>query len=166
MMKLVAVGGTTLACRWKLGAQPVPAVPSSAAVTNYLQTLARPDGGYGWGDQEISHLTPTFGVIGSYRLLRQEPPRKEELIRYVRTNHPRELKKLEQERRIFDWQQVQALAWLDADAGEFRPKIAALTKPLGYLKQYERHGYPIFQSELGAVLAHALLGLPTAATGT
>ena len=69
---------------------------------------------------------------------------------------------MEQERRIFDWQQVQALAWLGADLSDFHPKIAVLTKPLGYLKQYERHGYPVMQSELGAVLSHALLGLPTA----
>ena len=40
----------------------------------YLETLARPDGGYGWDDQPHSHLTPTFAVIGSYRLLGQTPP--------------------------------------------------------------------------------------------
>lgn len=133
-----------------------------AAVTSYLETLAKSDGGYGWGDQEISHLTPTFHVIGAYRLLNVTPPRKDKLVEFVRTHHPREIKKLEQERRIFDWQQVQSLVWLGADVSEFKPKIAALTKPLGYLRQYERNGYPVFQSELGAVLSHALLGLPTA----
>ena len=164
LLKLVAVAGAASACRFKLFGQPAAAAPSAASVTtitNYLQTLARTDGGYGWGDQEISHLTPTFGVIGSYRLLKQTPPRKAALTHYVRTGHPREIKKLEQERRIFDFQQVQALAWLEADLAEFRPKIAALTQPLDYLPQYERHKYPVFQSELGAVMSHALLRLPT-----
>ncbi len=141
------------------------AAGSSLAIADYLHTLARPDGGYAWGDLELSHLTPTFHVIGAYRALGQTPPNRDALAAWVRTHHPRELKKLEQERRIFDWQQIQALTWLGADTSEFRPKIAALTQPLGYLKQYERNGYPVMQSELGAVLSHALLSLPTAGIG-
>ncbi len=158
MLKLVAVAGAAAATPVRLFGQ----VPSARMITDYLETLKRDDDGYGWGDQNISHLTPTFGVVGAYRVLKITPPNKDALVRYVRTHHPRELKKLEQERRIFDWQQVQALKWLEADASEFREKIAALTQPMVYLKQYERHGYPIFQSELGAVLSHSLLGLPTA----
>src|SRR4029078_6071560 len=94
--------------------------------------------------------------------LKQTPPKKDALIEFVRTHHPRALKKLEQERRIFEWQEIHALAWLGADIGEFRPRIAAFTKPMGYMKAYEQHGYPIFQSETGVVMSHALLGLPTA----
>jgi hypothetical protein len=157
MLKLTAAAGVAAACPLRVFGQTKP---SPRAITNYLQTLSRPDGGYAWGDQEVSHLTPTFGVIGCYRVLQQTPPNRDKLAEYVRTHHPREVKKLEQERRIFDYQQVQALAWLNADASEFRPKIEKLTKPLGYLKQYERHGYPVFQSELGAVMSHSLLGLP------
>ena len=158
MIKLMAAAGAAASsARIAFGQAKRPDAPSARAIIDYLQTLARPDGGYAWGDQEITHLTPTFGVIGAYRVLQQSPPNKDALAQYVRTHHPREIKKLEQERRIFDWQQVQALSWLGADASEFRPKIAALTKPRGYLKQYERNGYPVFQSELGAVLSHALL---------
>ncbi len=160
MLKLVAVTGAAAVSPVRLFGQT--SAPSKRAITNYLETLKQDDDGYGWADQNISHLTPTFGVVGAYRVLKVTPPNKDALVKYVRTHHPRELKKLEQERRIFDWQQVQALKWLDADASEFRAKIAALTKPMDYLPQYERHKYPIFQSELGAVLSHALLGLPTA----
>ncbi len=160
-LKTLAVAATAAA--WpRLASAAASATPSVRAITDYLQTLARPDGGYAWGDQEIAHLTPTLGVIGSYRVLGQTPPNRDALVNYVRQGHPREIKKLEQERRIFDWQQVQALAWLGADLGEFHSKIAALTQPLAYLKQYERHGYPVMQSELGAVMSHALLGLPVA----
>lgn len=139
-----------------------PAASGGAAALNYLRTLARDDGGYAWGDQEHSHLTPTFAAIGCHHLLRQAPPNRAALERFVREHHPRELKKLEQERRTFDFQQVQALAWLGADLAAFRPQIAKLTQPLSYLKQYEQHGYPVMQSELGAVLLHALVGLPVA----
>ena len=159
-LKTMAVAGAAaLAHRAASAATPQP---PARTIMDYLETLRREDHGYAWGDQERPHLTPTFHVIGAYRALGQTPPRREALAAWVRANHPRELKKLEQERRIFDWQQVQALAWLGADLAEFRPKIAALTQPLGYLKQYERNGHPVMQSELGAVLCHALLGLPTA----
>src|SRR5688500_3747685 len=113
MIKLMAVAGAASSGSVPLFAQDKPRSATTRAITDYLQTLARPDGGYAWGDQEMSHLTPTFGVIGAYHVLGQTPPNKDELARYVRMNHPRELKKLEQERRIFDYQQVQALTWLD-----------------------------------------------------
>jgi hypothetical protein len=47
---------------------------SGEAVLRYLETLARPGGGYGWGDQERAHLTPTFAVIGCYHALNCIPP--------------------------------------------------------------------------------------------
>src|SRR5581483_3410632 len=131
-------------------------------VTRYLATLARPDGGYAFADQADSHLTPTFGAIGCFHLLGLPPPNRDALVEFVRTHHPSRLKKLEQERRGFEYQQVQALAWLEADASEFREKISAWSEPLAYMKRYEQHGYPVFQSELGAVACRALLGLPLA----
>jgi hypothetical protein len=126
----------------------------------YLQSLARSDGGYAWEDQEESHLTPTFAVIGCYKILGQLPPDPARLAEFVRTHHPAQLKRLEQERRMFEFQQVQSLAWLGADAGALREKIGGWKMPLSYLKQYERHGYPIFQSELGAFTCRALLKMP------
>ncbi|MBE7539224.1 MAG: prenyltransferase [Opitutaceae bacterium] len=132
-------------------------------VLDYLRRLKRADGGYGFDGHPRSHLTPTFAVIACHRLLGEEPPDKTKLIEYVRTHHPRELKKLEQERRIFEFQQVQALRWLGDDAADFRGRIGEIRKPQEYKRQYERNGYPIFQSELGLVQCHALLGLPLAA---
>ncbi|HWL17845.1 MAG TPA: prenyltransferase/squalene oxidase repeat-containing protein [Opitutus sp.] len=129
-------------------------------VLDYLESLARPDHGYAFADQQRSHLTPTFAAIACYRILGAEIPRRDRLIEFVRTHHPRELKKLEQERRIFEYQQIQALAWLGADLGEFRERIGAIVVPQNYYRQYERHGHPIFQSETGLVQCHALLGLP------
>ena len=130
------------------------------ALLAYLESLARPDGGYAWADQDQSHLTPAYFVIGCYHALRRTPPNKSGLADFVRTHHPSVLKKLEQERRAFEFQQVQALTWLGEDASMFNNKVRAWTEPLAYLKQYEKHGYPVFQSELGAFTCRALLGLP------
>ena len=134
--------------------------PTTASVFAYLESLARPDGGYGWEDQEQSHLTPTYAVIGCYHLLNRKLPNAEKLAQFIKTHHPEQLKKLEQEHRVFDFQQVQSLIWLGADAGEFIPKIKARTKPLDYMKAYEKHGYPVFESEVGIFPSRALLKLP------
>ncbi len=132
---------------------------ASAGVLRYLETHARPDGGYAWEDQQQSHLTPTFAVIGCYRRLGQSPPTPAPLAEFVRTHHPAQLKKLEQEHRIFDFQQVQALVWLGADAAEIRRRINGYTKPLSYMKAYERRGYPVFQSEMAVLRCRELLGM-------
>jgi hypothetical protein len=127
----------------------------------YLETLAREDGGYGWDGQERSHLTPTFAIVGCYKLLGIEPPRKAALAQFIRTHHPRELKgKLEQEHREFEWQQIQSLVWLGEDAASFHNIVQGWKAPFAYPKQYEQHGYPVFQPEVSAILSRKLLGLP------
>src|SRR5690349_11624247 len=59
-----------------------------APILAYLQRLARPDGGYAWEDQDESHLTPTFAVIGCHHLLGRTPPDPQRLADFVRTHHP------------------------------------------------------------------------------
>lgn len=131
-----------------------------AAVTTYLESLARTDGGYAWPDQPQSHLTPTFAVIGCYRLLKRQPPKKDRLVEFVRTHHPFHVKKLERELRVFEFQQIQSLVWLGEDVSAFRELVRRWTKPSRYPTQYEQHGYPIFRFELMAFLCRELLGLP------
>jgi len=131
-----------------------------SSVTAYLESLARPDGGYAWHDLQRSHLTPTFAVIGSYRALKRTPPNIRRLAEFIRTHHPAQLKKLEQEHREFEFQQIQSLLWLGEDASAFREQVLSWKKPKGYLKQYEQHAYPIFRFQLTAFTCRALLGLP------
>lgn len=50
-----------------------------ARVLRYLESLARPDGGYGWPAWDRSHLTPTYATIGTYKLLGAPIPRAKEL---------------------------------------------------------------------------------------
>jgi hypothetical protein len=160
MLKTVAVAGAASALPGSLFCQPQNPVRSTDQFVAYLESLARSDGGYGWEGQEHSHLTPTFFVIGCYRLLKRRPPRRTELAEFVRTHHPAALKKLEQERRIFEWQQVQALVWLGEELSPLKGRILSWQEPLAYLKQYEQHGYPLFSSEMGVILARSLLGMP------
>src|SRR4051794_20325006 len=90
----------TVAAAGLLAALPAAARPAGdrpawqANVAGYLAGLARPDGGYGWDDQEHSHLTPTFAAIGCHRLLKLDPPDTARLAEFVRTHHPFRLKKL------------------------------------------------------------------------
>jgi len=161
MLKSVALAGVVTATPLSLLGQSRADANWRDDVLRYLESLARADGGYGWEGQEHSHLTPTYFVIGCYRVLGQTPPRKAQLAEFVRTHHPGTLKKLEQERRMFDFQQVQALVWLGADASALKEKILGWKQPLAYLKQYEQHGHPLFSSEMGVILARALLGVPT-----
>ncbi|HEX5445462.1 MAG TPA: prenyltransferase/squalene oxidase repeat-containing protein [Pirellulales bacterium] len=132
----------------------------------WLESLARDDGGYAWdgghrgSGQTRSHLTPTFAVIGCYHALGQEPPQKARLAEFVRTHHPFEIKKLERELRVFEYQQIQSLRWLGQDASAFGRVVRGWKSPSLYPAAYERHRYPVFQNELKAFTCRALLGLP------
>ncbi|WP_406700616.1 prenyltransferase/squalene oxidase repeat-containing protein [Singulisphaera sp. Ch08] len=131
-----------------------------SAVEAYLKRLSRPDHGYAWEDQATSHLTPTFAVIGCYRLLGKEPPAKGKLAEFVVSHHPFHLKTLERDLKVYEYQQIQSLLWLGEDASSFREQVKTWNRPSIYPKQYEKHGYPVFRFELMAFLGRKLLDLP------
>ncbi len=87
---------------------PAQAAPSPATgeqrLLQYLEALARPDGGYGWAGQDRSHLTPTYAVVGCYQQLGQKPPHAERLAEFIRTHHPFALKTLEHRLPVFEYQ--------------------------------------------------------------
>ena len=126
----------------------------------YLESLHRDDGGYAWDDQPASHLSPTYAVIGCYQTLGQTPPNVELLSRFVRENHPASWKKLEQEHREFEFQQIQSLSWLGQDVLGFEDIVNQWKSPVPYLPQYEKHRYPVFRFQLTAFTCRQLLGLP------
>ncbi len=161
MLKTVAAAGLLSASPATLFTKAAAASASGVPqILAYLESLARPDGGYAWADQADSHLTPTFAVIGCYRLLKQTPPNKQRLAEFVRTHHPSRLKKLEQEHREFEFQQIQSLRWLGEDASEFAGQVRGWKRPSRYLAQYEQQACPIFRFELAAFTCRKLLGLP------
>ncbi len=134
------------------------------AIVKYLESHAKGDGGYGWEGQDHSHLTPTFAVIGCYHLLKLDPPNIPALAQFIRTHHPRELKKLDRIQKHFDWQQIQALVWLGEDIADFKDLVTSWKEPRNYPKQYEQHGYPVFQQEIAPILCRQLLDLPLSET--
>ena len=157
--------GTLAGMGWALApgsfAQSKQGAPNwQTLVVRYLESLAREDGGYGWSDQERSHLTPTYAVIGAYQVLGLPVPKAERVVEFVRTHHPKELKKLEQRHAIFEFQQIQALTWLGANTSSFREIVEEWTKPWAFLKRYEQDGNPVFQYETSVFLSRQLLGMP------
>ena len=161
LLKLAATAelGTVLASR--VAAEPVSPRPDwPPGVGAYLERLSRPGGGYAWDDLARAHLTPTYAVIGCYRLLGQEPPDKERLAEFIRTQHPARLRKLEQEHYVFEFQQIQSLLWLGTDASSFHALVRTWTRPPRYLPQYEQDSNPVFRFALAAFTCRALLGLP------
>ena len=94
MLKTVAAAGAATIIPSHLFGQAPMNADWRGKILRYLESLARPDGGYAWEDQEQSHLTPTFAVVGCYHALGQTPPNKTKLAEFIRTHHPRELKKL------------------------------------------------------------------------
>jgi hypothetical protein len=160
MLKTVAVTG--------LAASLAPAALGQAAATGdgrarlvaYLESLRRPDGGYAYDDLVESHLTPTFAVIGCYQVLGQDPPDKRKLVEFVRTHHPAQLRKQEQEHHDFEVQQIQSLLWLGEDVSSFQAQVRGWKVPYQYLPQYEKNRCPIFRSEMASFTCRKLLGLP------
>ncbi len=131
-----------------------------AAISTYLESLRKIDGGYAWPGQVKAHLTPAYYAIGCYRALGIEPPKKTSLIDFVWANHPYDVWKRSSRRYIFDYQQIQALAWLGEDVSSFAEKLLSLEKPRGYNKRYETGGNPHFEAEVRHFNSCRLCGLP------
>ena len=136
-------------------------------IVEYLQSLARPDGGFGWNDQPDAHLTPTFAVIGSYYLLGQTAPNPDELAQFVRAHHPllgenSEVNYSSNERRSFTYQQVQGLQWLGKEAGNFRKRVRDWKPPFNFPKYYELGANPIFKQVVMVLICRSLLDMPVA----
>lgn len=132
-----------------------------APVLEYLEGLAKSDGGYGWADQERSHLTVIWAVIGSYTLLGVKPLLREPLVQLILISHPHWRRKPERELQEFDRQQIESLTWIGRYTTTFKPKVDAWKAPLPYPTRYERDGNPVLEQEIAALLCREVVGLPT-----
>jgi hypothetical protein len=146
------------------GANACAKAPSTSeltdAVSSYLLARRTSDGRFGWHDLPRPHLTPTFAAIGCFQILGRPLPEPAKTAEFVREHHPFRIKRLERDLRVFDYQQIQSLLWLGEDVAPFREAVQTWTKPAVYPRQYEQHGYPVFQNELKAFVCRKLLGLP------
>ena len=151
-----------LGCLAGLPAWSAPVQDWPQPLFDYLASLARPDGGYGWPEQDRSHLTATWAVVGCHQLFQRPLPRPEALAVCVRASHPQQGRKPEYALQQFDFQQVQTLRWLGDKAEDFHARFQAWTRPVVYPRQYESTGNPPLPQTVSAVLGRALLGLPLA----
>lgn len=167
-LKATAAGG--ILAPWLAAIRSHAEAPAAAhveAIAAYMESLARPDGGYGWSDQPDSHLTPTFAVIGAYQALGRPVPRPDAAAAFVITRHPIRGKHAETqghaaELRTFIFEQIQALLWLGKDANSLRAEVAKWTKPSTYPAYYEKAGRPILRQETMALVCRRLLAMPMA----
>ncbi len=132
-----------------------------AQVRDGLEALYRPTegGGYAWESESEPHVTPTFAVIGSYRVIGAEVPHRPELTKFLNKYPVPERRRVERPLWTFDWQQVQALQWLGADTSAFRELAAKWTAPTDYEARYEAGRNPVLQFQSAAVRTRKLLGI-------
>jgi len=154
----------------QLGLAAGAAGPFSAAaqqtVARYLESLAKPDGGYGWPEQYDSHLSVTFAVVGAYHALGLTAPRPGKTAAFVRRGHPTggphaETRAHATELKEFVSQQIQSLLWLGQDASEFRRVVQGKgwASISSYNTYYEKGENPILRQEVQPIFCRELLGL-------
>ncbi len=136
------------------------------AVPQYLETLAREDGGYGWEAQDDSYLTVTYAVVGVYHALGLPVPRAAKAAAFIRVGHPingplAQTRQHWTEMKEFTYQQIQALLWLGEPVDEWlKRRVAGWHKVADYTTAYEAGGNPVFRQEVQPLLCRELLGLP------
>ncbi|MDZ7620629.1 MAG: prenyltransferase/squalene oxidase repeat-containing protein [Patescibacteria group bacterium] len=134
-------------------------------VVRYLEGLRKPDGGYGWSEQDDSYLTETYAAIGALRLLEEEVPNPEAAEAFIRDGHPtlgpkRETRQHWADPKEFTYQQIQALLWLGRPADDFAGLVESWRTVSKYAAAYERRENPVLRFEAQPPLCRRLLGLP------
>jgi hypothetical protein len=135
-----------------------PAAEWKQKTAEFIQSLAREDGGFAFPDQAQSHLTTTFAALGTQRRLGVKAANPDRIAAFVRASHPQNWRKPDGRQHEFDLQQIQALLWLGQVPGDsFSQQAIGWTKPKPYNTRFESHGYPAFQQQMACLVARDLL---------
>lgn len=135
-------------------------------ILNYLESLAKPGGGYGWDEQPDAFLTVTHAVVGCYRALGAAVPKPAETAAFVRASNPitgprAQTRRHWTEMKEFVFQQIQTLLWLGAPVDEvLKRQVESWKAPSTYATAYERNGHPVMRQEVQPLLCRQLLRLP------
>ena len=140
--------------------------PAAPPVVHYIESLRKPDGGWGWAEQFDSYLSVTFSVLGAYRLLGIPVPEPEKAGSYLLNYaYPLEGKGRQSRRhwaepKFMTFQLMQSLAWLGAESEltRFRGKVLNWKKPASYTAAYELGENPPLDQEAFPFLCRQLLG--------
>ncbi|MPY90821.1 MAG: prenyltransferase [Luteitalea sp.] len=149
-----------IACAGTLASHAQPRATSFERVVSYLQSLARPEGAFGWPDDDTATLTPTFAAVGCFRLLKIDVPNATMVARFVQTTYPvPERRRTERPLWRFDYEQVQTLLWLGEAVDRFVSLANTWTEPAKFTEAYELDGNPVFQHQAMAIRCRHLLGI-------
>ena len=141
-------------------AAPLVSEPIRRRIAGYLEPHRRPEGGYGWSSDSVAHISPTFGVVGSYRLLDVPVPEAARVALFVRERYPvSEARRKDRPLWRLDFEQVQTLLWLKESIESFRSLASTWTKPAAFTTTYEIGGNPVFQHQAMAVRVRRMLEL-------
>ncbi|MGH9159247.1 MAG: prenyltransferase/squalene oxidase repeat-containing protein, partial [Vicinamibacteraceae bacterium] len=150
----------TMACAGTLAARAQSPPSGFERVVSYLRALSRPEGAFGWPDDDEATLTPTFAVVGGARLLNVDVPNAAAVARFVRTTYPvPEIRRTERPLWRFDYEQIQTLLWLGEPVESFVPLAHTWTRPAEFTRAYEFDGHPVFQHQVMAIRCRHLLGI-------
>ncbi|MDO4858439.1 MAG: prenyltransferase/squalene oxidase repeat-containing protein [Thermoguttaceae bacterium] len=138
------------------------------SVIHYIESLRKPNGGWGWPEQFDSYLSVTFSVLGAYHLLGIPVPEPEKVVEFLLTyGHPLEGKGRQSRRhwaepKFMTFQLMQSLAWLGgkSELTRFRSKVLSWKKPASYTAAYELGENPPLDQEAFPFLCRQLLGEP------
>ena len=150
-----------LTSAWAAPAAPKWPKQFSTRLAAYLETHRRPEGAYGWSSDVVAHVSPTFGVVGSYRLLGLTVPDAGSVAKFVRETYPvNERRRTDRPLWRLDFEQAQTLLWLDQSIDSLRDLAATWQAPAEFTTRYELGGNPVFQHQSMAVRVRGMLGLP------
>lgn len=130
---------------------------TQADIVAYLERHSKQGGGYGWISRTNAHVTPTFAVVGCYRLLGLSVPNAAAVANFARSHYPVPPHLGQQPLYRLDFEQTQILLWLGEKPDS--AKAETWTKPFVYAKYYELNGNPTLQHQAMAVRARSLLGV-------
>lgn len=129
--------------------------PTRTAIAAYLEHHRKPSGGYGWISRTNAHITPTFAVVASYRLLGLPVPDMAAVAAFVQSHNPFPPGLGQQPLYRLNFEQAQVLLWLGEKPDN--AKAAEWTKPFVYNTYYEQNHNPTLQHQAMAVRVRSLL---------
>jgi hypothetical protein len=130
-----------------------------ATIAAYLEHHRKEGGGYGWTSRTTAHVTPTFAVVGCYRLLELPVPNAEAVAAFAAAHYPVPPGLGQQPLCRLDYELAQVLLWLGQKPEDARAE--KWTKPFVYSAYYEQGHNPTLQHQAMAVRVRKLLGLQT-----
>jgi hypothetical protein len=134
-------------------------------IADFLETHRRPEGAYGWASDVTAQVTPTYGVVGSYRILGLPVPNAAQVAAFVRDTYPvPPARRKERPLWRLDFEQMQTLLFLGEPVDSFRNLAETWTGPAAFTTRYELGGNPVFQHQAMAVRVRALLKISPADT--